>query len=185
MDLYNVLASSLLQIASSKQDAVAYLVPDIPRKILRTAWRTFCPKQGQDDILALIDTSFFKNGKEGILFTKNALYIKEPIRKVRCFPYDKITAVIYFQSLSTYSGKSSVSMEFDEYNSEFHLSEQMLNKLNSSLLNEMLQKIIAIYNPDEQGEIQDELRDSENQISHPEQFKPHKYKKDDPQVYSK
>lgn len=185
MELYDILESSLSQIALSRQGAVTYLVPNIPRKILNKAWRTFCPQEGRGSIIALIDTSFFKNGKEGFVFTKDAIYIKELMHRVNCFPYKDITAVIYLRALSTYSGKSSVSMEIDSKTRDFEISDQLIKHLNSSALNEMLQKIISLYQPSERKEIQKELLDSKNQIAHPEKFKPHKFKDSDPQIYSK
>lgn len=185
MNLNDILASSFSQIALSGHGASAYLIPNIPRKVLSKAWRTFCPQEARESILAVIDTSFFKNGKEGLVFTQNALYIKEPIHRVHQFVYRDIDAVIYFQTLSTYSGKSSVSMEIDTKNYDLELSDQLLRSLNTDVLNELLQKIVAMYRPDERKEIQEELTDSEKQIAHPERFKPHKFKDGDPQIYSK
>ena len=95
MNLNDILASSFSQIALSGHGASAYLIPNIPRKVLSKAWRTFCPQEARESILAVIDTSFFKNGKEGLVFTQNALYIKEPIHRVHQFVYRDIDAVIY------------------------------------------------------------------------------------------
>ena len=67
------------------------------RQLLTRAWRTFCPQEKRTSILALIDTSFFQNGKEGFVFTQNALYIRETMHRVKVFPYDRINAIIYFQ----------------------------------------------------------------------------------------
>ena len=185
MKLYDILTSSFSHIALSGHGAKTYLIPEIPRKTLVRAWRAFCLREKQENVLALIDTSFFKNGKEGFLFTKDALYIKEPMRRVHKFRYDEICAIIYFQALSTYTGKSSVSMEIDTRKVDFKVNEQLIKNINSNALNEMLQEIVAIYRPDERKEIQKELKDSENQIAHPEHFKPHKFKNGDPQIYNK
>lgn len=161
------------------------MVPHIPRRILTHAWRTFCPREDRAEIVALIDTSFLKNGKEGFLFTKDALYIHEAMHHVKKFPYEQIKSVIYFQALSTYSGKQTVSMEIDTYEGDYEISNFLLKNLNSPLLNQMLQQIISVYHPDERHEIETEMEDQQSQIAHPEKFHPHEFKDGDPQIYQK
>ena len=185
MELYDILQSSLSQIALSGQGATAYLIPDIPRRLLTKAWHTFCPAEKRDQILAVIDTSFLKNGKEGFVFTQNTLYIKEPFHHSYQFLYKEIQAVIYLEALSTYSGKSSISMEIETQNNDFEISNKLIKKINSKVLNEVLQQIISLYKPCERDEIQQELKDSQTQIAHPEKFRPHEFKPDDPQIYNK
>ena len=51
-------------------------------KIKKNALKSYAVKARCDDIIGFIDTSFFKNGKDGILFTKDGLafdYLSEPI----------------------------------------------------------------------------------------------------------
>lgn len=185
MKLNQILEKSISQIALSNQGAKTYIVPNIPRRLLMHAWRAFCPKKDRSSIIALIDTSFFQNGKEGFVFTDDMLFIREPMHRVKAFPYRQINAIIYFQALSTYSGKSSVSMEIDSENYDYEVNNILLKDLNTDCLNRMLQEIVSLYRPDERHEIEEELEDSETQIAHPERFKPHKFKDDDPQVYQK
>lgn len=185
MELSQILQKSISQIALSGQGVKKYLVPQIPRQLLTRAWRTFCPQEKRTSILALIDTSFFQNGKEGFVFTQNALYIRETMHRVKVFPYDRINAIIYFQALSTYSGKNSISMEIDSKDYDYEISNVLLKGINTDRFNRMLQQIVSLYRPDERHEIEEELEDSETQIAHPEKFKPHKFKDGDPQIYQK
>lgn len=185
MELSQILQRSISQIALSGQGVKAYIIPQIPRRLLKRVWRTFCPQEKRTSIIALIDTSFFQNGKEGFVFTQNALYIREPMHRVKVFPYERINAVIYFQALSTYSGKNSVSMEIDSDDFDYELNSVLLKGIDTQRLNRMLQQIVSLYRPDERHEIEKELEDSEMQIAHPEKFKPHKFKDSDPQIYQK
>src|SRR5699024_9961013 len=113
MELSQILQKSISQIALSGQGVKTYLVPQIPRQLLTRAWRTFCPQEKRTSILALIDTSFFQNGKEGFVFTQNALYIRETMHRVKDFPYNRINAIIYFRDLTMFLGKNSMSIETD------------------------------------------------------------------------
>lgn len=185
MELNQILAKSISRIALPNRRVATYVVPQIPRKLLKHAWRSFCPHEDRTEIIALIDTSFLRNGREGFLFTKNALYIHESMHRVKKFSYDQIKAVIYFQALSTYSGKQSVSMEIDTEEEDYEINSTLLKNLNSSLFNQMLQQIISVYHPDERQEIEDEIKDQRSQIAHPEKFQPHEFKDGDPQVYQK
>ena len=181
MGLNQILEKSISQIALSGQGAKAYIVPNIPRQVLTHAWRAFCPQKDRSSIIALIDASFFQNGKEGFVFTDDTLFIREPMHRVKAFPYRQINAIIYFQALSTYSGKNSASMEIDSEHFDYEINNILLKGLNTDCLNRVLQEIVSLYRPDERHEIED----SETQIAHPEKFKPHKFKDDDPQVYQK
>lgn len=185
MELNQILQKSISQIALSGQGVKTYIVPQIPRQLLTHAWRTFCPQDKRGSILALIDTSFFQNGKEGFVFTQNTLYIHEAMHHVKAFPYDQIDSIIYFQALSTYSGKNSVSMEIDSKDYDYELSNALLKGINTDQLNRMLQQIVSLYRPDERHEIEEALEDSQTQIAHPEKFRPHKFNAGDPQVYQK
>lgn len=185
MELNQILSESISQIALPDRRVATYVVPRIPRRILIHAWRTFCPHEDRTGIIALIDTSFLRSGKEGFLFTKSALYIREAMHHVRRFSYNQIKAVIYFQALSTYSGKQTVSMEIDTEKEDYEVNNVLLKNLNSSRLNQMLQQIVSLYHPDERREIETEIEDQRSQIAHPEKFHPHKFKDDDPQVYQK
>ena len=153
MELSQILQKSISQIALSGQGVKSYIIPQIPRRLLTRAWRTFCPQEKRNSILALIDTSFFQNGKEGFVFTQNALYIREAMHRVKVFPYDRINAIIYFQALSTYSGKHSISMEIDSKDYDYEISNVLLKGINTDLFNQMLQRIVSLYRPDERHEI--------------------------------
>src|SRR5699024_2792751 len=154
MELSQILQKSISQIALSGQGVKTYLVPQIPRQLLTRAWRTFCPQEKRTSILALIDASFFQTGKEGVVFVQNLL-ILETIQRVKVFPYERINSIIYFQALSTYSGKNSISMEIDSKDYDYEISNVLLKGINTDRFNRMLQQIVSLYRPDERHEIEE------------------------------
>lgn len=50
----------------------------------------FCIPMKMDEVTAFLDTTLFKTGKEGLLFTKRGIVIKETINKLYFLEYCKI-----------------------------------------------------------------------------------------------
>src|SRR5699024_10565254 len=107
------------------------------------------------------------------------------MHSVKVFPYDRINAIIYFQALSTYSGKNSISMEVDSKYYDYAISNLLLKGINTYQFNRMLQQNDSLYRSHDPHKIEEESEDSETQTAHPEKLKPHKFKDGDPQFYQK
>ena len=54
-----------------------YTAPNIPKKKLKNAIRSFAPGVKAEDVLLLADDTAFGSAKDGLILTKNALYGKE------------------------------------------------------------------------------------------------------------
>lgn len=50
----------------------------------------FCIPMKTDEVTAFLDTTLFKTGKEGLLFTTRGIVVKEPINKLYFLEYCKI-----------------------------------------------------------------------------------------------
>ena len=50
----------------------------------------FCIPMKLNDTVALLDTTVFKSSKEGLLFVKNGIIVKEPLNKLYYLEYSKI-----------------------------------------------------------------------------------------------
>ena len=50
----------------------------------------FCIPMKRDEVVALLDTTLFKSAKEGLLFTKKGIVVKEPLNKLYFLEYSKI-----------------------------------------------------------------------------------------------
>lgn len=59
------------------------------RKIERYL-KYFCIPMKLNDTVALLDTTVFKSSKEGLLFVKNGIIVKEPLNKLYYLEYSKI-----------------------------------------------------------------------------------------------
>lgn len=75
-----------------------HIAPEIPEKILNNAISSFECEDNYNSILAVFDSTKFKSGKEGLIFTgKRMLYSAN--NKVVSFDYDKIESVKYASEL--------------------------------------------------------------------------------------
>lgn len=66
----------------------------VDNKIKRFIRNYFVPVEW-GDIMAYLDTSVFKTGKEGLLITTEGIFVKEPLEKIYYLEYAKIQSVGY------------------------------------------------------------------------------------------
>lgn len=50
----------------------------------------FCIPKKLEDVVAFLDTTVFKTSKEGLLFTKEGIIVKEPLNKLYYLEYSKL-----------------------------------------------------------------------------------------------
>ena len=80
-------------------DKYIFFSPDIPIKKLNNALKTYAKDLHHDDVLVLIDNSFFGNGKEGILVTEDMIYGRDNTsRKTRKFLLSDLENAIFEHS---------------------------------------------------------------------------------------
>jgi hypothetical protein len=61
--------------------AKAYFYPNIPEKVIKGVKKGISGDIGIGTVAAIIDTSFFENGKAGVVFTTNGVYYKDVLVK--------------------------------------------------------------------------------------------------------
>ena len=59
------------------------------RKIVKFL-KYFCVPMRLEDTVAFLDTTIFKSSKEGLLFTKEGIVVKEPLNKLYYLEYSKL-----------------------------------------------------------------------------------------------
>ena len=72
-----------------------YIAPYIDNEKLQNTINTICKGIDAEDILAIYDSTVFGSSKEGLVFTKDSLFYREPLLKAIEIKYKDIKEVIY------------------------------------------------------------------------------------------
>ncbi|MGN0501154.1 MAG: hypothetical protein ACI4HK_08455 [Ruminococcus sp.] len=85
----------ILQKINERKEAKQgyYTVPNIPNKILINAANKIAGNINPTTVIAVFDNTIFGSGKEGIVFTGTALYIKEALGSPKKISFDNIKDV--------------------------------------------------------------------------------------------
>lgn len=85
----------ILQKINERKEAKQgyYTVPNIPNKILINAANKIAENINPTTVIAVFDNTIFGSGKEGIVFTGTALYIKEALGSPKKISFDNIKDV--------------------------------------------------------------------------------------------
>lgn len=72
-----------------------YIAPYIDNEKLQNTINTICKGIDAEDILAIYDSTVFGSSKEGLVFTKDSLFYREPLLKAIKIKYKDIKEVTY------------------------------------------------------------------------------------------
>lgn len=72
-----------------------YIAPEISEKILNNAISSIAPSLNHEYVLAIADTSLLRNGKNGCLFSGDAVYIRGMLEKPQSFKFETIRSAEY------------------------------------------------------------------------------------------
>lgn len=90
MSVENYIKSNVRKVCED-----TYIVPKISESKMNSAIFNIAPTADADHILAIIDSSVLKNGKEGIVFTGDTVYMRYSLEKRREFKFEDISMVKY------------------------------------------------------------------------------------------
>lgn len=92
-DIVNIIKSSSFYNKSSNNTLYCY--PDIPDKMVKKFKKHLSPYINVNGIAVLIDTTLFKSGKQGIVFTTTGVYFNQLFIKKNYFNYADIEDISY------------------------------------------------------------------------------------------
>ena len=124
--------------ATRVNDNRIFFQSTIPAKNLLNAMKSFGVDVPAQDVLVLIDDSFTKNGKDGILITPTALFFRETMEKPRKMELKDI------ETLFLKEGVSSVTLFINNFIS---VQISMPAKTAMRQIAEMLLQIIETFHP--------------------------------------
>ncbi|WP_414839248.1 hypothetical protein [Carnobacterium sp. TMP28] len=134
-----------------------YLAPDIPNKKMDNALKAFGTAINPKYVIAITDSTLFKSAREGIIYTGEAIYINELLKKPRKILFKDIVGVEknYFEvtkKIGPPTKKNEVMIELINNDIKVRVSsvtspygtldEIVLTGLNEDAFGDLIQKII-------------------------------------------
>lgn len=92
MSLEEFIKENIINIGNENR---IYIAPYIDNEKLQNTINTICKGIDAEDILAIYDSTVFGSSKEGIVFTKDSLFYREPLLKAIEIKYKDIKEVTY------------------------------------------------------------------------------------------
>jgi hypothetical protein len=77
---------------SSVKDGSIFFTPNIPEKKVKNALGSYAPGVSSDDVLLLIDITTFGSAKEGLILTKDTIYLKEIYQDPQSFSLTDVSS---------------------------------------------------------------------------------------------
>lgn len=143
-----------------------YVFPEIPEKKLNGAIKAIIPNEPPEYIVGILDTTVFGSGKEGIVFLGDSLTVKDMLEKPVTIKFEDILDVVYEETVVVDEKdrqKSKYSLTISTKNQEFELAHRFLGTIHASVLQELLNEIVALGN-DSQEEVRFEKENQQKPL---------------------
>ena len=138
----NERVAAIIRSYSSKfSETKASFSPEIPPNKIINGIKTYAPGISGNDVLFLLDSSLFGNGKEGVILNEDTLFLRNPFEKPKTIAIKDIQNITIKEAKSANTGMLLVQFEGPRFQTIMAINEQdaqlfaqMINDIKAALL---------------------------------------------------